>query len=153
MFYSSRHQHMKKPSDNLSTFHLYMCTLWMFTCQSTPRISPRTSVKTRTTPVNHPQDARGRLPPAAQHRAPGFCLPDGRRAGWGRELLLYEPIDWCYEGQEKREVKWGSAVMILLGGIFMTLTLTGCTKVWEWYFCIVYAFSGIVVLKKGVGWL
>lgn len=108
MFCSSCHQHMKKPSDNLSTFHPYMCTLWMFTCQSTPRISPLTSVKTRTTPVNHPQDARGRLPPAAQHRAPGFCLPDGRRTGyqvtaWGRELLLYEPRDWCYQGQEKRE--------------------------------------------------
>lgn len=81
MFYSSLHQHMKKPFDNLLTFHLYMCTPWMFTCQSTPRISPRTSVKTCKTTINHPQDARRRLPPAAQHRAPGFCLSDACRIG------------------------------------------------------------------------
>lgn len=81
MFHSSLHQHMKKPFAGPLTFHLYICTLWMFTCQSTPRISPHTSVKTPTTPINHPQDARGRLPPTAQHRAPGFCLSDGPRIG------------------------------------------------------------------------
>lgn len=69
---------MKKHFASLLRFHPHTCTLWMFTCQSTPKTTPHTPVrKTHTTPINRPHHSRGRLPPNAQRRAPGSCPSDG----------------------------------------------------------------------------
>lgn len=72
----SLHQRMKKPFASPLTFYLQICTLWMFTCQCTPSITPQTSLKTHTAPFNHPHCYRDQLPPDAQHIAPRFCLSE-----------------------------------------------------------------------------
>lgn len=102
------HQHMKKPCASPMTYHQCIYTLWMFTCQSTLRMTLHTCMKTHATPVRHPLNTWTSLPHTRHRVNPGYCFSDGPRI-WcqakncGSRLLLEELRDLRHHVEEQRE--------------------------------------------------